>query len=122
MQDGDHEGHWGDRIDQVYNNIDLSDTTKPNLYLINVGTNDCQQNYLEMNGTIDRLNDLLTKAWEKSSRATILLSTLLPSNNEDEHPGSNDRVNQLNLEIRECELPLSCSEVYGQRHLAPNNG
>lgn len=61
MRDGNHEGHPGDRIDQIINNIDLSSDTKPNLYLINAGTNDCQQNYLEMKGTIDRLRDLIEK-------------------------------------------------------------
>ncbi|KAF2471688.1 SGNH hydrolase [Lindgomyces ingoldianus] len=101
MRDGDHEGHPGHRIDQIVNDIDLSNDTKPNLYLINAGTNDCQQNYLEMRGTINRLRGLVEKAWDMSTRATIILSTLLPSDNEDQVPGANERVSQLNIEIRE---------------------
>jgi hypothetical protein len=61
MRDGNHEGHPGHRIDEIIKDIDLSSNTKPNLYLINAGTNDCQQNYLGMQGTIDRFRDLIDK-------------------------------------------------------------
>lgn len=105
MRDGQHEGHPGHRIDQINQNLDRASGSKPNLYLINAGINDCQQNYLNMQGKIGRLNDLLNNAWEKSSRATIILSTLLPSNNEGSNPGANDRVNALNNEIRDCRAP-----------------
>lgn len=111
MQDGNHEGHNGHRINQIYKNIDLSSNTKPNLYLINAGTNDCQQNYLEMKGAIDRLRDLLNKAWDKSNQATIILSTLLPSNNENVSPGANERVDKLNTEIRERKSRTLCSQT-----------
>jgi len=100
MKDGEHEGVAGDRIDQVYNNLDASNTTKPNIYLINAGTNDCQQNYKNMQGTIDRMNDLLTKAWRLSERATIILSTLTPSFNGAD---KSERVKNLNVEIRSCK-------------------
>lgn len=105
MQDGEHEGHPGHRIDEIINDIDLSNTSKPNLYLINAGTNDCQQNYLEMKGTTDRLRDLLNKAWDVSPKATIILSTLLPSDNEDDAPGANQRVEELNNGIKDCRYP-----------------
>ncbi|KAF2824052.1 SGNH hydrolase [Ophiobolus disseminans] len=103
MQDGEHEGVAGARIDQVYHNMDASSTTKPNIYLINAGTNDCQQNYKKMEGTIDRLNDLLTKAWDKSKKSTIILSTLTPSYNGE---GPNKRVNDLNKKIRDLVKKL----------------
>jgi hypothetical protein len=61
MRDGNHEGHPGHRIDEIINDIDASSDTKPNLYLINAGTNDCQQNYRNMEGTIERLRDLILK-------------------------------------------------------------
>jgi len=103
MRDGQHEGHSGHRIDQIYNDMDLSSGSKPNVYLINAGTNDCQQNYQNMDGTENRLRDLLFKAWEKSGRATIILSTLLPSDNEGSSPGANARVDRLNEKIRDCK-------------------
>jgi hypothetical protein len=61
MRDGNHEGHPGHRIDEIIKDMDASINTKPNLYLINAGTNDCQQNYRKMVGTIDRLRDLIVK-------------------------------------------------------------
>lgn len=102
MRDGQHEGHSGHRIDQITQNLDRSAGTKPNLYLINAGTNDCQQNHLNMQGAAGRLDDLLKKAWDQSKDATIILSTLLPPDNEDTHPGSHERVKALNNEIRGC--------------------
>jgi hypothetical protein len=103
MQNGEHEGVAGARIDQIYNNMDASNTTKPNIYLINAGTNDCQQNR-EMDSAIGRLTALLAKAWDKSNRATIILSTLLMSDNEQKNPGANERVEKFNIQIRDCKF------------------
>jgi hypothetical protein len=103
MHDGEHEGHPGHRIDEILMDLDWSKASKPNLYLINAGTNDCQQNYLNMVGTIDRLTHILNKAWEASPRAAIILSTVLLSDNEGLSPGANGRVNRLNTQIRQCE-------------------
>jgi cytochrome c-type biogenesis protein CcmH/NrfF len=119
MKDGEHEGVPGARIDQVYDNMDASKATKPTLYLVNAGTNDCQQNYKKMQGTIDRLNDLLTKAWRLSGRATIILSTLTPSFNGAD---KNERVNNLNKDIRACkcqnpDLTDEAANVCGESRL-----
>ena len=111
MQDGEHEGHAGARIDEVLKNIDLSSKTKPNVYLINAGTNDCQQNHNEMKTQNKTLNELVTKAWTKSEKATIILSTLLPSDNEKKRKGANGRVNDLNKLIRECKLACQSCET-----------
>lgn len=96
MKDGEHEGVSGARIDEVNKNLDASSKSKPNLYLINAGTNDCQQNYKKMQGTIERMEELLMKAWKLSGRATIVLSTLTPSFNGAD---KNARVDQLNVEV-----------------------
>ncbi|ORY17569.1 hypothetical protein BCR34DRAFT_596756 [Clohesyomyces aquaticus] len=114
MRDGNHEGHSGHRIDQGYFAIDLSSATKPNIYLINAGTNDCQQNHLQMQGTAGHLNDVLKKCWEKSNRATIILPTLLPSDNEQQSPGANGRVMRLNTEIQSYKSFQSCCEKFLQ--------
>ena len=121
MRDGQHEGHSGHRIDEIIQDFDLSSDSKPNLVLINAvsshvrpsltahtdllcqSTNDCQQNYQNMQGTIGRLENMLTKVWEKSSKATIILSTLLPSSNAN---GANDRVSAFNPQIRNRKYPV----------------
>jgi hypothetical protein len=111
MNDGEHEGHSGHRIDEIYNDLDRSKASNPSLYLINAGTNDCQQKYLNMEGTVDRLTDLLNKAWEASPKAAIVLSTLLPSDNEQQNPGANERVNRLNTQIRQCRSTIWCDDT-----------
>lgn len=102
MKDGEHEGVAGARIDEVYNNMDASSKTKPNVYLINAGTNDCQQHH-DMKGAIGRLEKLLEKAWDKSNKATIALSTLVMSDNEKKSPGANKCVTDFNVQIRDCK-------------------
>jgi hypothetical protein len=54
-----------------------------------------------MDRAFARMYNLTMKAWKFSPKATIILSTLLLSDNEDESPGANERVNRLNKEIRD---------------------
>jgi hypothetical protein len=103
MNDKQHEGWPGYRIDQVTDKIEASAGTKPNLYLINAGTNDCQQTDRSMDGVIGRLGTLVQKAFDKSEKATVILSTVLPSYNEGTKPGARARGVGLNAEIRNCE-------------------
>ncbi|KAF2798617.1 carbohydrate esterase family 3 protein, partial [Melanomma pulvis-pyrius CBS 109.77] len=88
MADKQHEGYPGLRIAQIYDKLSASSArdSKPSVYLINAGTNDCQQNDQNMVRTIDHLRNLTTLAWQKSPHATIILSTLLASYNEDKAP------------------------------------
>lgn len=98
MRDGEHEGVSGHRIDQVSENLERTIGMKPNLVLINVGTNDCQQSY-QLDTAMDRLSALVEKAWKQSPQATIILSTLLLATNNN--PGIQDRVTQYNNGVRE---------------------
>ncbi|KAJ4296824.1 Glucan endo-1,3-alpha-glucosidase agn1 [Kalmusia sp. IMI 367209] len=99
MRDGEHEAVSGARIDEVYKNLDRSSAFKPNVILVNAGTNDCQQNF-QLDGAINRLSDLLKKAWDQSSQATIILSTLVMSTNEAGNPGIQARVSKYNEGVR----------------------
>lgn len=103
MKDNRHEGYIGNRIDEIHEKLASSSQrdSKPNVFLINAGTNDCQQNYKGMVGTEERLRDLTELCWKHSNNATIILSTLLASYNEDKKPGANKRVTDLNIKIRE---------------------
>jgi len=105
-KDGHHEGHPGARIEQVTGFLDLSKNAKPNVYLINVGTNDCLQNFEKMRVQKTNMMELLEKAWKYSPKATILLSTLLPSTK----PGANARVTELNVKLRESE-PFNSNHI-----------
>ena len=99
MQDGDHEGHPSLRIEQIMGYMDDSGSSKPNVYLINAGTNDAQQNF-KMDEAVDRLSDMMSKAWSLSEKATIIVSTLLPSYNELTSPGAHLRAAAFNTELR----------------------
>ncbi|KAF2114469.1 SGNH hydrolase-type esterase domain-containing protein [Lophiotrema nucula] len=85
--DKQHEGHPGAIISGVYDFVDCSIGQKPNLVLINLGTNDCvgadQFGGLAFaQGTYDRMKSLVDKLFTQIDGTTILLSTLLPNGND----------------------------------------
>ncbi|KAK4499432.1 hypothetical protein PRZ48_009946 [Zasmidium cellare] len=96
MTNGAHEGHSGHLIRQAYDNMDNSIGKKPNLVLINVGTNDCNQN-VDINGAVQRLTDVVDKVFRESQRATVILSTLLINRGNSD---ANGRVSFVNQGIR----------------------
>ncbi|KDN64661.1 putative GDSL-like Lipase/Acylhydrolase [Colletotrichum sublineola] len=81
MVNNQNEGWPGFRIDQVQAKAQISvPVTLPNLVLINAGTNDCVQDYDTDNASA-RMLEMLDYLWMISTRATIVLSTLLPNGN-----------------------------------------
>ncbi|KAF9873790.1 gdsl-like lipase acylhydrolase [Colletotrichum karsti] len=83
MEDNDNEGWSGFRIEEVLAKAKISiPQYLPNLVLINAGTNDCAQNYDTANAGARTL-ELLEYIWKTSTRASIVLSTLLPNGNNN---------------------------------------
>lgn len=82
MENNQNEGWPGYVIEEVEGkgNISIPDT-KPNLVLINAGTNDAVQDKDVDNAHV-RIDSLLDSIYDKSSRATVLLSTLLVNGDE----------------------------------------
>ncbi|KAJ2985794.1 hypothetical protein NUW58_g5344 [Xylaria curta] len=77
MEDNDVEGWPGYVITQVQAKANAAlPKYKPNLVLINVGTNDCTGN-VDIPNAGKRMSSLLDDVYKGSSRATIILSTLL---------------------------------------------
>lgn len=74
----DNEGWSGYHVVDVHNKFKLSGYLKPNVVLINVGTNDCRDND-DLTNIATRMQNLLNEIWSKSPRALILLSGLVPS-------------------------------------------
>ncbi|KAJ5794948.1 carbohydrate esterase family 3 protein [Penicillium paradoxum] len=105
MKDRDNEGHPGWIIDQVPNKTingvrqawDSAKSLKPNLVLLNVGTNDCG-NGLE-DGAETRMGDFIESIFKDVPGIVLILSTLVPSPN-----------------VKDCAARLS--EKY--RQLVPN--
>ncbi|KAF7593380.1 hypothetical protein BBP40_011569 [Aspergillus hancockii] len=80
MSDNDVEAHSGDTIDQVKKAAQNSLSYKPNLVLINAGTNDCRLN-LNISSTGGRMRSLIDSILEAEDTrsTTIILSTLITS-------------------------------------------
>ncbi|KAJ5675743.1 CAZyme family CE3 [Penicillium macrosclerotiorum] len=78
MHDNQHEGHFGYRIDQLYEKAEKIIPHQPNLILINAGTNDALQKH-EPGTAGMRMGRLLTKLYDEIPGTTIILSTLLPN-------------------------------------------
>lgn len=97
MKDNNHEGHDGHRVDEILIDVENTEGMKPNVVLINAGTNDAQQNYDEMRGTFDRLKQLIRKVQDMHPETTIILSTVLVTRNQDANP----RVDRYNEQIRQ---------------------
>ncbi len=81
MADRDNEGHPGLRIDQIAANADAWLTAaRPDVVLLNVGTNDTLQNY-DLPNAPARMNDLLNRIVAARPTAAVVFSTLVPSGN-----------------------------------------
>ncbi|KAJ6057366.1 hypothetical protein N7460_000640 [Penicillium canescens] len=81
MKDRDNEGWVGKRIEEVATYAERTIPKAPNLILINAGTNDALQNFDVPNAGV-RMNQMLTRLYDTIPGTTIILSTLLPNNNE----------------------------------------
>ncbi|MFY1619741.1 GDSL-type esterase/lipase family protein [Micromonospora sp. WMMD736] len=79
MDDPDHEGHPGWRIDQIARVADCKVAQyKPNVITLMAGTNDINQSY-DLSGAPQRLKNLINKALAYSPRATVVVGKLLPT-------------------------------------------
>lgn len=79
MRDNENEGWPGLRIEQVKEKAASSVVKwKPNLVLINLGTNDATQDF-QVATAGDRMKEVLDLIYRDSPVATVVLSTLLPN-------------------------------------------
>lgn len=77
MTDNDNEGWPGFVVDEVHKKANASvPVWKPNVVLINAGTNDCIQD-LDVSHAGDRMRRMVHGVLDMSPRATVILSSLL---------------------------------------------
>ncbi|KAK4109094.1 carbohydrate esterase family 3 protein [Canariomyces notabilis] len=96
MADNDVEGWPGMRIEQVHDKAKESvPRDKPNVVLINAGTNDAVQNF-KVNEAGARMEALIRDVYKWSPRATVVLSTLLMNKKDD----VDKRVQDINNQFR----------------------
>ncbi|MEO3777487.1 FG-GAP-like repeat-containing protein [Micromonospora sp. B11E3] len=78
MSDNDHEGHPGDRIDEITAIADCSvPRYQPNVITLHAGTNDIGQNFA-LSSAPTRLKELINQTLADSPRATVLVAQLIP--------------------------------------------
>ncbi|KAL3463731.1 SGNH hydrolase-type esterase domain-containing protein [Aspergillus heterothallicus] len=107
MVDNDVEAHSGDVITQVQAAAANSLAYKPNVVLINAGTNDCDYNVDPANAgaRMRSLIETLTGAPDMAD-TLIVLSTLIPSGSttlEANRPSVNAQFRDLVLDMREAQ-------------------
>lgn len=108
MSDGDNEGWPGYVVDQVYDKANASvPKWKPNLILINAGTNDCIQNRTVAE-VGSRMRSLILGVLSMSPRATVVLSSLLVN----KQPSAETNVLNVNQQYMLLATSLRAS---GQR-------
>ncbi|CAG8954298.1 hypothetical protein HYFRA_00005919 [Hymenoscyphus fraxineus] len=78
MTDNDNEGHPGFTISEVYGAWNKSAGLRPNLVLVNAGTNDCIQSKDTKHAGV-RMKALIDDIFKKVPETTVILSTLVPS-------------------------------------------
>ncbi|KAL2153553.1 hypothetical protein VTH82DRAFT_4708 [Thermothelomyces myriococcoides] len=84
MKDNDVEGWSGFRVEEVHQKAMADESApkyKPNVVLINAGTNDAMQNF-NVSTAGERMEAMLRDLWSVSPRALIVLSTLLVNQDE----------------------------------------
>lgn len=97
MRDRQHEGHRGFLISEVASKVSCAIDQKPNMVLINAGTNDAIRS--DQNGGASfaqgaqgRMKTMIDDILSKSDGVTVFLSTLLPNGNAN----ANKYVNTIN--------------------------
>ncbi|KAI1764648.1 SGNH hydrolase-type esterase domain-containing protein [Hypoxylon sp. FL1150] len=102
FKDNDLEAYPGTRIDQLHGySTNIVPETKPNLFILHVGTNDCLQNWDTANLGA-RMRDLVNYLLATSPRATLILSTLITNT----VPGIEPRILNVNSQIRKVASTL----------------
>lgn len=101
MRDRQHEGHPGFLISEVAAKVECAIDQKPNLVLINAGTNDAirgDQNggLTFVQGSKDRMKTMIDDILSKVVDVTVVLSTVLPNGNAQ----ANDYANTINTGYR----------------------
>lgn len=93
LTDKNHEGHSGERIDQIRVNIDgYLSSASPDMILLMIGTNDVTQNY-NLSTAPARLQDLVDRICIDRPTAHLMVSTIPP------RPGRDSAVSAYNSAI-----------------------
>jgi len=80
--DGDHEGHWGWRVDEILARIDdWVNESDPDVVLLHLGTNDLGMGQ-DIDETVQEVGQIVQRLRNHNGRIHILLAALIPMANE----------------------------------------
>jgi lysophospholipase L1-like esterase len=116
MADNDNEGWPGYVVDQVYAKANASvPTWRPNVILVNAGTNDCAQNR-SVDRAGERMAAMLEHLFVMSPRATVVLSSLIINRNatvEGRVLAVNDQYRAVAAELKAKGRRLVFVDMHG---------
>ena len=79
--DTDHEGHGGWKINQLFDNVNgWLDSYKPEIILLQIGTNDMGFSNLSISQAIGQLGQLIDRIVSKRPTAKLVVSSIAPTN------------------------------------------
>ncbi|MDR1135929.1 MAG: GDSL-type esterase/lipase family protein [Clostridiales Family XIII bacterium] len=110
--DIDHEGHNGWRIDQIASSIKSLLASKPDVVLLQIGSNDCWQKY-KLDQAAEKYDKLINDIRAYAAPGVkIVISTVLESTDDEQAA----RVRTLNESIR--EIAAAQAAEFGDVYLA----
>lgn len=116
MEDNQNEGWPGYIIDEVRGKVEGSGPAdRPNVYLINAGTNDCVRS-IDIDNAGARMETMINELYEFGSEATVVLSTLLvngDSNAEANVLIVNEQLKQLVSDHQAAGHPIVLVDFHG---------
>lgn len=127
MSDNDIEAYPGARTGQIHGHAEkIVPKTKPNLFLVNAGSNDCFQNF-DIPNFYKRYYNFIEYLLAASPRATVVMGTLLPTT-ETQRWNASERVTEVNQQLRRLHKifeqegkPVVLAEMYGPDGIQPEN-
>lgn len=98
MKDNNNEGHPGYTIDAVFGCAkEAVPKMKPNVVLINLGTNDAIQNK-DVDHAGERMEKLINYLYDTVKETTVILSALIPNKNKD-HEANVVKINKQFVDL-----------------------
>ncbi|KAI1323612.1 carbohydrate esterase family 3 protein [Xylariaceae sp. FL0255] len=118
MTDNDMEAYPGVPTHRILFHAEKTvKSRKPNLFLINAGSNDCFQ-HIDIDNFYKRYNALVEYCLAASPRATVVISTLLPTwdkrfNGREDVMKVNPQIRRLAKIYEEKGMPVVLAELQG---------
>lgn len=119
MLDNDIEAYPGARTGQMHRHaMAVVPKTKPNLFLVNVGSNDCFQ-HKDIPNYYKRYYSFVDYLLTASPRSTVVMGTLLPSTETERFNGSaditvvNQQLKRLYQVLRKEGRPVVLADMNG---------